>query len=42
MKKDGEYIKEATKDGEKKIGCYQKQITISKIAQIKNFHKNSR
>jgi hypothetical protein len=37
---DRHYIKEATKDGDKKIGCYQKQITISKIGQVKNFNKN--
>jgi hypothetical protein len=39
---DREYIKEATKEGDKKIGCYQKQMTISKIAQVKNFNKNFR
>ena len=38
--KDRDCIKEATKDGDKKIGCYQKQITMSKIAQIKNLIKN--
>lgn len=37
---DRHYIKEATTDGDKKIGCYQKQITISKIGQVKNFNKN--
>ena len=37
---DREYMKEATKDRDKMIGCYQKQITISKIAQIKNFNKS--
>jgi hypothetical protein len=37
---DREYLTELTKDKDKKIGCYQKQITISKIAQVKNFNKN--
>ena len=36
---DREYMKEATKDGDEMIGCYQKQITISKIAQVNNFKK---
>jgi hypothetical protein len=39
-KHDRHYLKEATNDGDKKIGCYQKQITISKIGQVKNFNKN--
>ena len=37
---DRVYRKEPTKDKDRKIGCYQKQITISKIAQVKNFNKN--
>ena len=37
---DVEYMKEATKDGDKIIGCHQKQITISRIAQVKNFNKS--
>ena len=36
-----EYLKEATEELDKKIGCYQKQITISKIAQSKNSNKIS-
>ena len=38
---DREYMKEATKDRDNMIGGYwQKQITTSKIAQVKNFNKN--
>ena len=38
---DREYMKEATKDRDNMIGGYwQKQITTSKIAQVKNFNKS--
>ena len=33
-----EYLKEATKELDDKMGCYQKQITICKIGRVKNIN----
>ena len=41
-KHDRHHLKEATKDGDKKIGCYQKQITISKLDRSRTSIKTSR
>jgi hypothetical protein len=35
-----EYVQEPTDEENKKIGCYRSQITMSKIAQVKNINRN--
>jgi hypothetical protein len=35
-----EYVKEPSKEEDKKIGCYRAQITMCKIAQVKNINRN--
>jgi hypothetical protein len=35
-----EHMKEPTKEDNKKIGCHRSQITMSKIAQVKNINRN--
>ena len=39
VEKKREYLKEPTKELDAKNGCYQKQMRICKIAQVKNFNK---
>lgn len=36
-----EYTREPTDEEDKKIGCYRTQITMTKIAQVKNINRNS-
>jgi hypothetical protein len=35
-----EYVKEPTEEEDKKIGCFRTQITMTKIAQVKNINRN--
>jgi hypothetical protein len=35
-----EYVKEPSKEEDKKIGCYRAQISMIKIAQVKNINRN--
>jgi hypothetical protein len=37
---DREYVKEPSKEEDKKIGCYRAQISMIKIAQVKNINRN--